>query len=35
VGYYVDGFGPAFLGGLIVSVVSMILSALVKEDDED
>jgi putative membrane protein len=34
VGYYVDGFGAAFLGGLIVSVVSVILSALVKEDDD-
>ncbi|MGD8998594.1 MAG: phage holin family protein [Anaerolineae bacterium] len=35
VGYYVDGFGAAFLGGLIVSIVSIILSALVKEDDRD
>jgi putative membrane protein len=35
VGYYVDGFGAAFLGGLIVSVVSVILSALVKDDDRD
>jgi putative membrane protein len=35
VGYYVDGFGAAFLGGLIVSVVSVILSALVKEDDQE
>lgn len=34
VGYYVDGFGAAFLGGLIVSVVSVILSALVKEEEE-
>jgi putative membrane protein len=34
VGYYVDGFGAAFLGGLIVSVVSVILSALVKEEDD-
>lgn len=33
VGYYVDGFGAAFLGGLIVSVVSVILSALVKEEE--
>ena len=32
VGYYVDGFGAAFLGGLIVSVVSVVLSALVRED---
>jgi putative membrane protein len=34
VGYYVDGFGAAFLGGLIVSVVSVILSALVKEEED-
>jgi putative membrane protein len=32
VGFYVDGFWAAFLGGLIVSIVTMILSALVKED---
>jgi putative membrane protein len=32
VGFYVRGFWPAFLGALIVSVVSMILSALIKED---
>ncbi|MGD2176592.1 MAG: phage holin family protein [Anaerolineae bacterium] len=35
VGYYVDGFGAAFLGGLIVSVVSVTLSALVTEDERD
>jgi putative membrane protein len=35
VGYYVDGFGAAFLGGLIVSVVSVILSALLRDDDRD
>jgi putative membrane protein len=34
VGFYVDGFWPAFLGGLIVSVVTVILSALVREDDK-
>jgi putative membrane protein len=34
VGYSVDGFGAAFLGGLIVSVVSVILSALIREKDE-
>jgi putative membrane protein len=33
-GYYVDGFIPAFLGALIVSVVSVIGSALFKEDDD-
>jgi len=35
VGYTVDSFGAAFLGGLIVSVVSVILSALIREEDED
>lgn len=34
VGFYVDGFWPAFLGGLIVSVVTVILSALVREEEE-
>jgi putative membrane protein len=31
VGFHVDGFGAAFLGALIVSIVSVILSALVKD----
>ncbi len=31
IGFYVDGFGSAFLGALIVSVVSMILSALIPD----
>jgi putative membrane protein len=35
VGFYVDGFWPAFLGALIVSIVTVILSALVREDDKD
>ena len=34
VSYHVNGFGAAFLGGLIVSVVSVVLSALVKEEDD-
>ena len=34
VGFYVDGFWSAFLGGLIVSIVTVILSALVREDDK-
>ena len=34
VGFYVDGFWPAFLGALIVSIVTVILSVLVKEDDD-
>jgi len=33
VGFYVDGFWPAFLGALIVSVVTTILAALVKEEN--
>jgi len=28
VGFYVDGFAPAFIGALIVSIVSVILTAL-------
>ena len=32
VGFYVDGFLPAFLGALIVSIVSVILTALLGED---
>ena len=33
VGFYVDGFWSAFLGALIVSVVTVVLSALVKDED--
>ncbi len=32
VGFSVDGFVPAFLGALIVSVVSFFLSALLKDE---
>ncbi len=32
VGFYVDGFLPAFLGALIVSIVSVTLTALLGED---
>jgi putative membrane protein len=32
VGFYVDGFWAAFLGALIVSIVSVILTALLKEE---
>ena len=35
VGFYVDGPLSAFLGALIVSVVTVVLSALVREDKED
>ena len=34
VGFYVDGFWSAFLGALIVSIVTIILSALVRDDDK-
>ena len=33
VGFHVDGFWPAFWGALIVSVVSVVLSAVVKDED--
>jgi putative membrane protein len=32
VGFYVDGFWAAFLGALIVSIVSVILTTLLKEE---
>jgi putative membrane protein len=32
VGFYVDGFWAAFLGGLIVSLVSVVLTGLVREE---
>ncbi len=31
--FHVDGFGPAFLGGIVVSIVSIILSIFLKDDD--
>lgn len=34
VGFYIDGFWPAFWGALIVSIVSVVLNAFVKDDDE-
>ena len=34
VGFYVDGFWSAFLGALIVSVVSVILNLLVRDEIE-
>ncbi|KPJ73968.1 hypothetical protein AMJ52_02405 [candidate division TA06 bacterium DG_78] len=33
VGFHVDGFWSAFFGALIVSIVSVILSALVKKEE--
>ncbi|HHN93977.1 MAG TPA: phage holin family protein [Anaerolineae bacterium] len=35
VGFYVDGFLNALLGAVIVSVVTVILSALIREEDDD
>ncbi|MBN1260302.1 MAG: phage holin family protein [Anaerolineae bacterium] len=35
VGFYVTGFWPAFLGALIVSIVSVILNTFVKDEDDD
>jgi putative membrane protein len=35
VGYTVEGFGAAFLGGLIVSIVSVIMSALLREEEDE
>ena len=32
--FYVDGFWPAFLGGLIISIVSFILSMFLIDDRE-
>ena len=35
VDFYVDGFWSAFVGAAIVSIVTIILSALVREDDDN
>ena len=35
VGFFIEDFWAAFLGALIVSIVSVILSALVKDDEEE
>lgn len=35
VGFYVDGFVPAFLGSIIVSLVSVILNLVVKEEERE
>ncbi len=32
VGFYVDGFLPAFLGAIIVSLVSVVLTAIFREE---
>ncbi|MCL2881752.1 MAG: phage holin family protein [Coriobacteriia bacterium] len=33
IGFYVNGFWPAFWGGLIISFVTAVLSLFVKDDD--
>lgn len=33
IGFTVDGFWPAFFGALVVSIVSVVLSVFVREDD--
>jgi putative membrane protein len=35
VGFYVDGFWPGFMGALVVSIVTFVLSALVDEGDKE
>jgi len=35
VGFYIDGFWSAFFGALVVSVVTVILSTLVKDDRDE
>ena len=32
IGFTVDGFWPAFLGGLVVSIVSVVLTTIFKDD---
>ncbi len=34
VGFYIDGFWPAFWGALIVSIVSVVLNVFIKDDDK-
>lgn len=34
IGFYVEGFLPAFLGALVVSIVSVALNVLIPDDDE-
>lgn len=35
VGFYVDGFWPALIGSIVVSVVSFFLSIFLVDEDED
>lgn len=32
IGFTIDGFWPAFLGGLVVTVVSIVMSLILKDD---
>jgi putative membrane protein len=32
IGFHVNGFWPSLLGGLVVSIVSFVLSMLLKDD---
>ncbi len=34
VGFFVDGFGSAFLGAFIISIVSVLLNAFVKDKED-
>lgn len=34
-GFYVAGFGPAFWGALVISLVSFVLTMLIGDEDED
>jgi putative membrane protein len=33
-GFYVDGFWSAFLGGLVVSIVSVVLNVVVRDEED-
>ena len=35
IGFYVDGFWPAFWGGLVISIVSFLLSIFIPEPEDD
>lgn len=34
IGFHIDNFGSAFWGALIVSIVTVVLSALIREDEK-
>ena len=34
IGFYVDGFWPALWGGIVVGVISFVLSMILIDDDE-